>query len=424
MTTPLFLFRTLAARPWWNALVALDDALRDEHPDLDRKYQRLYAALTDRMLPDLASAAATDLLGCESPLSLQLMGTDAGVPGGLELAARRDLTQMLALLRRDWQFEVSRVLDDVLPPLHTLTTSELSHEVAGLRGLLIDTGKMVGTGTMEQTDDGAMEGVDAVLDGLQTFYRRHGAGPLARFAAFRWDGETLTGVERPARVGLERLVGLSRPLERLSANTEALLAGRPAQHALLYGPRGSGKSTAVKGLLTRYHARGLRLVELPTAALVDLPDVLDTLSPRPHRYILFVDDLSFEPGDSRYTPLKTLLEGSLSERPDNVVVYATSNRRHLVSEQFSDRPGLYDDDVHGWDTQNERLALADRFGLTLTFPNASQQRYLEIVRGLAEAEQLQLDDLDERAIRYAEWGNGYSGRTAQQFIDTLKAESV
>ncbi|MDZ7704861.1 MAG: ATP-binding protein [Trueperaceae bacterium] len=421
MTTPLFLFRNLAARPWWRALDALGDALAHEHArehaDLAGYYQQLYAALTDHAVPDLASAAAIDLLGLESPLSQLLMGTDEAVPNGLEMGARRDLTRMMTLLRRDWQFEVSRVLDDVLPPLHALAVSDPPYDVAELRGLL------VGERGEGAADEVGPDAVDAVLGWLAERYRRHGAGPLARFAAFRWDG-TLRPVVYPVRVGLERLVGLDRPLNRLVDNTEALLAGRPAQHALLYGPRGSGKSTAVKGLLTRYHARGLRLVELPTAALVDLPDVLDTLRPRPHRYILFVDDLSFEPGDSRYAPLKTLLEGSLSDRPGNVVVYATSNRRHLVSEQFSDRPGLYDDDVHGGDTQNERLALADRFGLTLTFPNASQQRYLEIVRGLAETENLLLDDLDERAIRYAEWGNGYSGRTAQQFIDTLKASSV
>lgn len=423
MTTPLFLFRTLAARPWWRALDALGDALAHEHAHdpsgLAGHYRELYAALTDRAAPDLASVAATDLLGLESPLSLLLMGTDEAVPSGLEMGARRDLTRMMTLIRRDWQFEVSRVLDDVLPPLHVLAVSgshDPPYEVAELRALL------VGERGEGAADEIGSDAVDAVLAWIVERYRRHGAGPLARFAAFRWDG-TLRPVVHPVRVGLERLVGLDRPLDRLIDNTEALLAGRPAQHALLYGPRGSGKSTAVKGLLTRYQSRGLRLVELPTAALVDLPDVLDTLRPRPHRYILFVDDLSFEPGDSRYAPLKTLLEGSLSERPGNVVVYATSNRRHLVSERFSDRPSLHDDDVHGWDTQNERLALADRFGLTLTFPNASQQRYLEIVRGLAETENLLPDDLDERAIRYAEWGNGYSGRTAQQFIDTLKAST-
>jgi hypothetical protein len=141
---------------------------------------------------------------------------------------------------------------------------------------------------------------------------------------------------------------------------------------------------------------------------------------RPHCYILFVDDLSFEQGDNSYHQLKTLLEGSLTARPDNVLIYATSNRRHLVKEQFSDRPDPLNDDVHGWDTHHERLALSDRFGLTITFPDASQQRYLEIVKGLVNFENLEIENLDERAIRFAEWGNGYSGRTAQQFVDSAK----
>jgi uncharacterized protein len=114
--------------------------------------------------------------------------------------------------------------------------------------------------------------------------------------------------------------------------------------------------------------------------LIALPEVIETVRFHPHRFVIFVDDLNFEAGDNAYGPLKTLLEGSLTERPDNVLVYATSNRRHLVREHFSDRPDPLSDDVHAWDTHNERLALSDRFGLTITFPDATQQRYLDIVR--------------------------------------------
>ncbi len=258
-----------------------------------------------------------------------------------------------------------------------------------------------------------------------THYRQHGSGHLARYGAFRWTGQRLEGIAYPARSELSRLVGLERPLEQLIQNTEAFLACKPAQHTLLYGPRGSGKSTAVKSLLSRYEERGLRLIELPAPYLSNLPKVIDLLRGRPHRYVLFVDDLSFGKDDVGYAPLKTLLEGSLTERPENILVYATSNRRHLVSESFSDRPDPLNDpsynDVHAWDTQHERLALADRFGLTLTFPNATQSRYLEIVRGLAARAGMEVDDLDAKAVRYAEWGNGYSGRTAQQFIERLTA---
>ena len=171
-----------------------------------------------------------------------------------------------------------------------------------------------------------------------------------------------------------------------------------------------------------YADQGLRLIELQPAELNDLENVIERLRAQPLKFILFVDDLSFESGDNRYQPLKTLLDGSLNSRPDNVLIYATSNRRHLVREQFSDRPDPLNEDVHRWDTHNERLALSDRFGLTITFPSASQKRYLELVKGLADAKALAVDQLEARAIQFAEWGNGYSGRTAQQFMEQLQSE--
>ena len=220
---------------------------------------------------------------------------------------------------------------------------------------------------------------------------------------------------------VKRLVGLERPLGRLQKNTLAFLKHKPAHHTLLYGPRGSGKSTAVRSLLKSYYSDGLRLIELSAHDVLDLPEIVELLRLRPHRYLIFIDDLSFEPGDNSYHPLKSLLKGSLTQRPDNVLIYATSNRRHLVKEQFSDRPDPLNEDVHAWDTHNERLALSDRFGLTLTFPDVLQQGYLEIVKGLLQYEKLTIENLEESAIRFAEWGNGYSGRTAQQFVDSLGA---
>lgn len=262
--------------------------------------------------------------------------------------------------------------------------------------------------------------MELVADVLR-FRRTRGGGALGRYRAFRWDGRALRGVAEPTTADSARLAELDRVLSLLEANTIAFLRGRPAMHVLLYGPRGSGKSTAVRGLLRRHAPRGLRLVELPPGALTDLPEVLARLAERPERFLLFVDDLSFETGDDRYHPLKTLLEGSVARRPENVRLYATSNRRHLVQERLRDRPDPLDDDVHAWDTQHERLALADRFGLLLTFPSADRRRYLEIVRHLAAREDVNEPDLEERAERFARHGNGYSGRTAQQFVDAVRS---
>lgn len=403
----MYVFLALSKTAWFVALENLHKVLTaKEVASVRRAYAALYTALSEASTPDLTSAAARDLLSLDSSLAHAAMRATSsrGVPSGLLAGARADLGDLLDLLRRDWQRECERMGESV-PPL-----AELAPPLASTLDLMLD--------------------AEEVLDKLLAHYRQHGAGLLARYGAFRWTGRRLEGIAYPAQGGAQ-LVGLERSLERLAQNTEAFLARQPAQHTLLYGPRGSGKSTAVKDLLPRYARDGLRLVELPAAHLADLLSVAEPLRERPHRYVLFVDDLSFTGEDTGYAPLKTLLEGSLTERPENVLVYATSNRRHLVSARFSDRPNPLNDpsynDVHAWDTQHERLALADRFGLTLTFPNATQSRYLDIVRGVAAQSGLEVqgglevDDLEARAVRFAEWGNGYSGRTAQQFVDALRA---
>ncbi len=403
----MYVFRDLAQTSWFIALQRLQSALETKDTEAVKgAYASLYAALTDANAPDLTSAAVQDLLYLDSSLARTVMSLGVAssevieeISVGLLHGSYHDLRTLLALLKRDWYQEVCERVGESLPPLVELAPDEKPRALPDL----------------------SRRDAEEVLAELTAHYQQHGSGLLARYHAFRWTGGRLEGVAHPARPALSRLVGLERPLAQLVQNTEAFLARKPAQHTLLYGPRGSGKSSAVKSLLPRYAERGLRLVELP-AAHVDLLSVTERLRGRPHRYLLFVDDLSFGEGDTGYAPLKTLLEGSLTERPDNVLVYATSNRRHLVTERFSDRPDLLNDDVHAWDTQHERLALADRFGLTLTFPNATQSRYLEIMRGLAAREGLVTDDLDARAIRFAEWGNGYSGRTAQQFVDQQLAE--
>ncbi len=157
-----------------------------------------------------------------------------------------------------------------------------------------------------------------------------------------------------------------------------------------------------------------------TGAPGDLPVLLERLRHRPQAFVLYVDDLSFDGDDPAYRPLKSLLEGGLASRPTNVAVYATTNRRHLLPERFSSRPSPEDEDVSRWDTQHERLALADRFGLVITFPDATQRRYLELVRGLSQLHGVAEEVEQEAALRFAEWGNGYSGRTARQFVDSLR----
>jgi predicted AAA+ superfamily ATPase len=264
-----------------------------------------------------------------------------------------------------------------------------------------------------------------LMEDLANYYRECGTGIFARYQALRWQNGKLQGIIYPDPVQIQEIVGYEMPKAVLIKNTEFLLADYPALNVLLYGSRGSGKSSLVKGLLQKYHSRGLRLIEVAKSELKDLPIIIEQLRDLPQKFIIFVDDLSFEEDDEAFKALKVVLEGSITAKPKNVLVYATSNRRHLVREFFADRPRPKDsDEVHTWDTVQEKLSFSDRFGLTLTFEPANQEKYLEIVRHLASLAKLKisLEDLEFRAKQWATQHNGRSGRTARQFIDFLQGD--
>ncbi|MGL5872363.1 MAG: ATP-binding protein [Xenococcaceae cyanobacterium] len=265
------------------------------------------------------------------------------------------------------------------------------------------------------------------LTELADYYRQHGTGIFARERAFRWQQGQFLSISNPDPIQLDEIVGYELQKQALQKNTEFLLAGYTALNVLLYGSRGSGKSSLVKGLLQEYGERGLRLIEVGKSELKDLSAIVETLRDRPQKFIIFVDDLSFEEDNDAFKALKVVLEGSLTAKAKNVVVYATSNRRHLIREFFDDRPRPSDaDEVHSWDTVQEKLSFSDRFGLTLTFEPANQDTYLDIVRHLAAQEKIEIDreELEFRAKQWATRHNGRSGRTARQFINFLYAELI
>jgi hypothetical protein len=273
---------------------------------------------------------------------------------------------------------------------------------------------------LQHLDDWA----EAVAD-FAAHYQRFGTGRFAQYRALRWQSGQLVGIARPDPITLSELAGYESQKEMLVKNTEFLLAGYPALHVLLYGARGTGKSSLVKGLLQKYGDSGLRLIEVAKSELSDLPEIVEQLPDAAQKFIIFVDDLSFEEDDDAFKALKVVLEGSVTAKPQNVVVYATSNRRHLVREFFGDRPRPSDgDEVHAWDTHQEKLSFSDRFGLTLTFEPANQDTYLKIIQHLTKQTGISLneDELRYRALQWATRHNGRSGRTARQFVDFLRAE--
>ncbi len=275
----------------------------------------------------------------------------------------------------------------------------------------------------------AFEGSEDWTEAMPTLvgiYQRRGVGRFGNYWAFRWQQGQLVGLGHPDPIALHNLVGYEWQQQALVKNTESLLNGHSALNVLLYGSRGTGKSSLVKSLLSRYGPQGLRLVEIAKADLQDLPLVVEQVRNIPQKFIFFVDDLSFEADEEQFKALKVVLEGSITARPNNVVVYATSNRRHLIREYFSDRPAPRDqDELSNWDTVQEKLSFSDRFGLTLTFEPTDQDTYLKIVFHLAQEQGLSLEEPDKlkfRALQWATQQNGRSGRSARQFIDFLTGE--
>lgn len=250
---------------------------------------------------------------------------------------------------------------------------------------------------------------------------RYGYGIYARYRMFYMDGEgKIVPVRHPDRTRLSMLVDYEREQKIILDNTRALLEGKPAANILLSGDAGTGKSSTVKAVVNELHQQGLRILEVRKEQLHLIPGVLDELSGNPLKFILFIDDLSFQKDDDDFSAMKAILEGSVSARAGNVVIYATSNRRHLVKETFSDRDG---DDVHRNDTMQEIISLSERFGIQITFQKPNKQTYLDIVAHLAREHGITMDpeELALQAERFALGRGGRSARAARQFVDGLIA---
>ena len=249
---------------------------------------------------------------------------------------------------------------------------------------------------------------------------KKGYGMFAKHHVFTVENGQLVPVKYPDPQRLSELPGYEKEREKVIANTKALLAGMPANNVLLYGDAGTGKSSAVKAIANEFAPEGLRLVEVKKNQLYQIPDLMDKLAANPLKFILFIDDLSFTANDDNFAALKAILEGSVGGRAKNIAVYATSNRRHLIKETLTDRPG---DDIHEADTRQELMSLSARFGLTVTFQRPEKARFETILAELAKQHgiDMPMDQLLVKAEAFAIRAGGRSPRVAKQFIEQCEA---
>lgn len=248
---------------------------------------------------------------------------------------------------------------------------------------------------------------------------KYGYGIFASATMFRVSGEEILPVKSADAISLDDFVGYEDERRRVLENTEALCEGRPAANVLLCGDAGTGKSSTVKACANALSNRGVRLIELRKDQLFSLSHIMGRIADNPLKFILFIDDLSFNKNDDCFSMLKAALEGSASAKANNAVIYATSNRRHIVKESFSDREGS--DDVHHSDTVQELMSLSDRFGLTVYFEKPNKALYLEIIHRLAEKNGVRMEqkELDVKAEAFALGRGSRSPRAAEQFINSL-----
>ena len=274
--------------------------------------------------------------------------------------------------------------------------------------------------SLEQAKD-----VDEFQREVTQFYHEFGVGKFGLNKAFRIlekDEQAyidpITSIEH---IDLEDLIGYERQKQKLVENTEAFIRGREANNVLLYGDAGTGKSSSVKAILNRYYDQGLRIIEVYKHQFKALSDVLEQVKDRNYKFIIYMDDLSFEESELEYKYLKAIIEGGLGKKPKNVLIYATSNRRHLIRESFRDKRQLSDDEIHANDTVQEKLSLVARFGVTIYFGAPEPKEFKTIVKALAKKRGVNLPE-EELLLAANQWElshGGLSGRTAAQFVTHL-----
>lgn len=351
-------------------------------------YAKLFQALCDGGFDGIGDWLWDKLRYTETPFALSAQ-SDSASPA-LEQAARRDVDALLALAELDCG-AILTAIAALLPPEQSSMVQAMPRWTAS---------------------------APFDFDRLVRFYREHGAGLYARYRAFLWEDGQLVPVADPDCPKPEDLLGYEQQRSQVETNTRQMMAGHYANNVLLFGDGGTGKSATVKSMLYLPGMEDLRLIEIQKENLTGLPQLMRSLGDRRQKFILFIDDLAFDQDDKTYSSMKTILEGSLEKRPANVVIYATSNRRHLVRQNFSDRGN---DEVDAAETIAEKTALAERFGLRIPYLSMSKADFLALVDYLAGQNGLTLpaQELHARAMTWEIRHSGRTPRVARQFIASL-----
>ncbi len=377
----------IAAPPVRLAMEVLECLAAVDGEGAQERYAQLFFELRRAECRSLGEWLYRELRYGEFPYArlMERGGTDPA----LAAAARRDIENFALLAELERRWETEGVLSGAMGPL-----AELS---------------LLGNGPF-------------TFEELTECYRVDGAGLFAQYRAFLWEGGVLRPVADPDAPGPDALIGYELQRDQLAANTRAMLEGNPVNNVLLYGESGTGKSAAVKSLLNLPGFEELRLIEVQKEGLEGLPQLIRTLAGRRQKFILFIDDLAFDQDDQTYSALKTILEGGVERRPENVAVYATSNRRRLVRQTFSDRAG---DEVDAGETIQEKTALSERFGLRIPYLALDKARFLALTERLAAREgfAMEPEELRARAVRWEMRHPGRTPRTAKQFIASLRTGS-
>ena len=331
------------------------------------------------------------------------------ISGGtmLRLAAN-DFDTLYAYMNYDFRVLEKKIGVDIGGCLADFTPSSKKSENAAVAALAAD---------FAMASGGA-----ELMAAAEKFYEERGCGKFALYCGFRWDSHK-RGIVPAApieKITLSDIIGYEEQKKIVAENTDAFLSGRPANNVLLYGEGGTGKSSTIKAILNECAQRGLRMIEVYKHQINDLSTILDAIKRRNYKFILFMDDLSFEPSEVEYKFLKAFIEGGIEKRPDNVLIYATSNRRHLMKETWGDRADK-DDDVHESETMQEKMSLVDRFGILVRYISPEQKEYLRIARALAEEYGVDAsgEEFELGAIRWELKHGGFSGRSARQYVEFL-----